>query len=393
MKRKLPVTIIIIFILSIIIWLLCHKSEDNQIINEINNIQENNIKTDDKIPVELIDNGLFTEYYNLAYEEIKDLSLDEKIGQIFLVRYPQKNALEVTKNYNLGGYIFFEKDFIGKTKEQTIKMISEVQEASKIPMIIAVDEEGGTVVRISNNRNLTESKFKSPRELYLEGGFEAIEKDTIDKSKLLYELGINLNLAPVVDIATSSKDYMYNRTLGENTYLTATYGKTVIKASKGTGVSYCLKHFPGYGNNADTHKLTSKDTRTYESIVNNDLIPFKEGIKEGAEAVLISHNIVTSVDEDNPASLSKDVHKILRDDLRFTGVIITDDLAMAAANVQDATMKAVLAGNDFIIVSDYEKSINEVKNAINNGTISEDIIDKMAFKIIAWKYYKGLIQD
>jgi len=390
MRKKLTISSIIILILFAIIWLYNHHViENNADDNELEDIS----KYDDKIPENLRDNGIFTQFYNLAYEKLNNMSLDEKIGQIFLVRYPQENAMRIIQDYSFGGFIFFEKDFEGKTKDQVVEMISSVQDISKVPLITAVDEEGGTVVRISNNENLSENKFKSPRELYLRGGFDLIKQDTIDKSKLLYELGINLNLAPVVDIASSSKDYMYKRSLGEDYNLTSIYGKTVINSSKGTGVSYCLKHFPGYGNNLDTHKITSKDTRTYDSIVNNDLIPFKEGIKEGAEAVLISHNIVTSIDEENPASLSKKVHEILRGDLNFTGVIITDDLAMDAANVPDATIKAVLAGNDLIIVTDYEKSITEIKNAINNGQISIETIDQMSFRVLAWKYYKGLIQE
>lgn len=125
--------------------------------------------------------------------------------------------------------------------------------------------------------------------------------------------------------------------------------------------------------------------------MNNDCMPFKVGIEVGAEAVLISHNIVTSIDSENPATLSNGVHKILREDLEFTGVIITDDLAMEASKIPNATEKAILAGNDFIIVTDYENSINEVKTAINEGRIDTSTIDKMTFKILAWKYYKGLI--
>lgn len=399
MKKKLFWIIIIFLILLSIGLIYSYVNRENiflvndempYINNEVHSTNNNIQRTDDKIPEEWRDNGIFTKYYNNAYEKLESMSLDEKLGQIFLVRYGQ-NAINNVQNYKFGGYIFFEKDFKGKTKQQTIDMINEVQVASKIPLIIAVDEEGGTVVRISNNRNLTSSKFRSPRELYLEGEFDAIRQDTVEKSRILNELGINLNLAPVVDVSTNKTDYMYKRTLGEDVTLTSMFGKTVINASKGTGVSYCLKHFPGYGNNVDTHKSSSKDTRTYESIVNNDMVPFKEGINEGAEAVLVSHNVVSSIDDKNPASLSEKIHKILRDDLNFTGVIITDDLAMEGAKIPNATINAVLAGNDLIIVSDYEKSIKEVKDAIENGQISEETINKMAFKLLAWKYYKGLI--
>ena len=205
-------------------------------------------------------------------------------------------------------------------------------------------------------------------------------------------LGINLNLAPVVDISTNSSDYMYKRTLGQNAELTATYAKTVIKASKGNKVSYTLKHFPGYGNNTDTHTGSSTDTRTYHDIYSNDLVPFRSGIEEGAEAVLISHNIVTSIDSKNPASLSPAIHDLLRKDLNFTGIVITDDLAMAAIpKNQNAVLKAIQAGNDLIITNDYQNDIQSVKQALEDETLQEKLIDYLAFRILAWKYYKGLL--
>jgi len=163
-------------------------------------------------------------------------------------------------------------------------MINELQEAAKIPILTAVDEEGGTVVRISSNPNLVSERFASPRELYLSGGLDEIRKDTIEKSNLLSKLGINLNLAPVIDVSTDPNDYMYKRTIGENTQITSRYAKTVIEASKLNNVSYTLKHFPGYGNNDDTHNSSVTDTRTYDDILNNDLPPFEAGINAGAEA-------------------------------------------------------------------------------------------------------------
>ena len=344
------------------------------------------------IPNDFNDDGIFSTYYVLAYNKLKELSLDEKIGQLLLVRYPDNGAIKDLKKYKFSGFVFFEKDFKDKTKSQVISMINELQNNSKIPLLTAVDEEGGSVVRVSSNPNLAISKFKSPQELYTEGGFNLIKSDTINKSALLKSLGLNINLAPVVDVSTNPSDYMYARTLGENTTLTSTYAKTVIEASKGTGVSYTLKHFPGYGNNADTHTGSSTDTRTYDDIMNNDIPPFEAGIEAGAEAVLVSHNIVNSIDSDNPASLSASVHNLLRNELGFTGIIITDDLAMGATlSISNATVKAILAGNDLIITTDYEESFNEIKTVLSNGTISENQIDKLAFRVLAWKYYKGLM--
>lgn len=348
--------------------------------------------TDDKnIPEAWNDNGIFSEFYEMAYKKLKTMSLNEKIGQIFLVRVPEKNQISDLEKYQFGGYLLFKRDFDNKTKKEVEDMTDSFQKTSKIPLLIATDEEGGKVSRISGNTNLVSTPFKSPSELYKEGGMELIKKDTINKNEILEELGINVNLAPVVDVSTDPNSYMYERTIKENTEITSDYAKTVIEASLGSKVSYTLKHFPGYGDNADTHQTSATDNRTYSKIMEDDIPPFRAGIKKGAEAVLVSHTIVPAMDTDNPSSLSPSTHNVLRNELGFTGIIITDDLAMGAVNTSNAVTKAIKAGNDLLIVTDYEESIKEVQDAINDGTLSESLVDKMAFRIIAWKYYKGLM--
>lgn len=348
---------------------------------------------DNNIPEAWNDKGIFSDFYEMAYTKMKTLTLDEKIGQIFLVRVPEKNKISDLEKYKFGGYLLFQRDFDNKTKKEVTDMVDSFQNASKIPLIVATDEEGGKVSRISNNTNLVQTPFKSPSELYKEGGLEAIKKDTINKSEVLEDLGINVNLAPVVDVATDPDSYMYERTIKEDTKTTSDYAKTVIEASKGSKVSYTLKHFPGYGDNADTHKTSATDNRTYSKIMEDDIPPFRAGIKAGAEAVLVSHTIVPAMDKDNPSSLSASTHNVLRNELGFTGIVITDDLAMGAVNVDNAVTKAIKAGNDLLIVTDYEDSIKKVKNAIEDGTLSEEIVDKMAFRVLAWKYYKGLMYE
>ena len=344
--------------------------------------------------LELDSEDIFSLYYKMAGIKTKEMTLDEKIGQLLIGRYNDDNAINDTIKYGLGGFVFYEEDFIGKTKKDVIDMIDTLQNKSKIPLLTAVDEEGGSVVRISSNPNLVSERFKSPRELYLSGGMDLVKNDTINKSKILFDLGINLNLAPVVDVSTDINDYIYKRSIGEGTNITSLYAKTVINASKGLGVSYTLKHFPGYGNNDDTHKGIVIDNRSYDDIMEYDIPPFEEGINNGAEAVLISHNIVKSIDPDNPASLSNDVHNLLRGGLGFSGIAITDDLSMEAlVNIENVNTKAILSGNNLIISTDYVDSFNEIKNSVMNGVISEELIDRTVTRVLAWKYYKGLMKD
>lgn len=383
MKNKIiMICFAIIAIILIVIGIIRITSKKESKLGNSHDIEEGEEKN-------IVD--VFKDYRMQAKENLETLTLEEKIGQIFLVRYPETNGAEILEKYKFGGYLLFERDFKNKTEEEIKNEIVNLQSLANIPLLIAADEEGGKVVRASSNVNLRGEKFKSPRELYQIGGFQKIKEDVKEKSKFLYNLGINLNLAPVVDVTTNESDYIYARSLGEEAVLTSEYAKTVILASKEGSVSYTLKHFPGYGNNLDTHKGTSKDNKSYEEIKNTDLPPFEAGIQAGAEAVLISHNIVTSIDEENPASLSPKVIEVLRNELGFKGVIITDDLYMGAVSEDDeAVVKAVLAGNDLIIVTDYEKSIQDVKNAVGSGRITEERINIMVEQVLAWKYYKGM---
>ena len=376
---------------------------DGQIGNEISlnytgildkNNEIQNVLINDYTVVELkSDNRLFKDYYDLAQKKLDTMTLDEKIGQLLLVRYPDKDQIEQLKKYNFAGFVFFAKDFKNKDKNEVKQMINDLNNNSKIPLLTAVDEEGGDIIRISSNPKLVSKPFESPRKLYQEGGFDLIKEDTINKSKILYNLGLNLNLAPVVDIATNPDDYMYSRSIGLDEQQTAIFAQTVIEASKNTGVSYTLKHFPGYGENSDTHLDSSTDNRTLEEITAKDLIPFKSGINQGAEAILISHNIIPNI-ENTPASISPKINSLLKDDLQFTGVIITDNLDMGAvANIKDVIIKAIQAGNDLIITTDYENGIKNIKEALENQILTTEDINNHVKQILAWKYYKGLITD
>ncbi len=188
---------------------------------------------------------------------------------------------------------------------------------------------------------------------------------------------------------------MYDRSLGQDADITADFVERFTLVSQENGISVTLKHFPGYGNNLDTHTGVAVDDRNYETFAKNDLIPFQAGIDAGAHMVLVSHNIINCMDADHPASLSLTVHEILRNDLGFTGIIVTDNLEMDAISKYftdySPSVAAVLAGNDMLCVSDYTQTYNDILEAISNGTIDIDLVDHAATRIIAWKMSKGLL--
>lgn len=338
------------------------------------------------------DRAMFYEFEEEALKLMENMTIEEKIGQMFLARCPEDENLPLYLSMKPGGFIMFGRDFTGKTKEEVVNNINYYQENSDLPMIIGVDEEGGTVVRVSSNPNLSAERFKSPQELYNIGGFEEIIRDTKEKSNLLKSLGINLNLSPVADVSINPEDFIFDRSFGKEAKETAEYVKIVVETAKEYEISSTLKHFPGYGNNVDTHTGSAYDERPYEEFLRSDFIPFEAGIDAGAESILVSHNIVKSLNAENPASLSKNVIDILRNDMAFTGIIMTDDLSMGAVSeTASPEVMAVLAGNDMLIVSDLEKSYNELLSAVSQGGISEDRLNESVLRIIKWKYYLGLI--
>jgi beta-N-acetylhexosaminidase len=318
------------------------------------------------------------------------------VGQLFFVRCRKETALEDLKAYLPGGYLLFADDIRDHTTETLKTKIQSYQEASGIKLLIGVDEEGGSVVRVSKYPEFRAEPFQSPQSLYSEGGLALIADDTGEKAKLLKSLGINVNLAPVCDVSTDPAAYIYGRTLGKNAKETADYVHTVVETTNLEGIGCVLKHFPGYGGNPDTHTGIAVDDRSYETFVHSDFIPFRAGIEAGAGSVLVSHNIVSSMDEGLPASLSPAVHRILREELGFHGVIMTDDLIMEGirklSGDEESAVLAILAGNDLLISSDFGIQIPSVLSAVESGVITEERIEKSVMKILVWKLRLGIIQ-
>jgi len=323
------------------------------------------------------------------------MPLEHKVGQLFLARCPAENALEDVKQYHLGGYVLFARDFAGQTVSSLPEILSAWQLASPIPMLIAVDEEGGTVCRVSSNPAFRDTRFPSPRNLYAAGGMDAVLETEAEKAQLLGSLGINANLAPVCDIATNPASFIYSRSLGQSPEITGAFAAGTVEIMKQNQVGSVLKHFPGYGNNADTHTTIAVDNRSLEELEASDLVPFQMGIDAGCGAVMVSHTIVSAMDDQVPASLSPAVHGYLRETMGFSGVIVTDDLAMGAISgaygPEEAAVLAVLAGNDLLCCTEYALQYQAVLDAVENGRIPMAQLDAAVMRILRWKQSLGLL--
>ena len=326
---------------------------------------------------------------------LNDMSLEERVGQLFLARCDDNYALEHLEDYHLGGFVLFGRDFKDQTPDSFREKMASYQNTAKIPLLIAVDEEGGTVTRVSANKAFRDQKFRSPRSLYESAGMEAVLLCEKEKCLLLSDLGINVNLAPVCDITTDPNAFMYDRSLGQSPEITANFIRDTVREMESNKIGSCLKHFPGYGNNVDTHTGIAIDSRSLEALETRDLIPFSAGINAGADAILVSHTIVEALDPELPASLSPAIHDYLRYSTNFEGVIITDDLVMQAITdtygAGEAAVLAVLAGNDLLCASEYTVQYEAVLAAVLEGRIDIDTLNDAVRRVLQWKIDLGLL--
>ena len=331
---------------------------------------------------------------------IAGMSLEEKVGQLFFVRCPETGAAEDVETYHLGGLLLFGRDYKDAngdwlTEDDFTAALASYQDAAAIPLFIGSDEEGGTVTRASKNPNLFSEPLPSPQELYAAGGLDGLLERTLSYNQKLKAFGVNVNFAPVCDVSIDAGDFIYARSFGKDAQTTADYITRVVPVYEQAGVACILKHFPGYGNNADTHTGIAVDERPYETFETADFLPFSAGIAAGAPFVLVSHNIVNCMDDTLPASLSPKVHEVLRGTLGFDGLIVTDDLAMDAvksyAQNGSAAVLALLAGNDMIVTTDYREQIPQVIAAVERGELDEREIDAHVYRVLHEKQALGLI--
>ena len=324
-------------------------------------------------------------------DRLAAMTLEEKVGQLFWARVPSNHQIEDLQSYYLSGYILFGRDFEGRSLEDIKALTKAYQAAAKIPLLIGSDEEGGTVTRISS---ILETPFQSPMALYHQGGMEAVLSDTKQKSELLKSVGINAGLFPVADLARNHSAFIYDRTIGQDAQTTASYVQQIVEELKKSKVGSTLKHFPGYGDNGDSHTAIIQDNRSLDELRQADFLPFRAGIDAGAGSVLVSHNILSKIDT-VPSSISPKITDLLRKELHFKGVIMTDDLDMAGlanfVSQEEAAFQVIVAGNDLILGSSYQTQIPYLLKKISSGELTEERIDESVRRILTWKYDLGLL--
>lgn len=337
--------------------------------------------------------------------ELKDLSIQEKIGQMLMIGMDtnymtERIKLMITK-YKIGGIILYRKNFnTYKDMLALIKQLKDLNKENKIPLWIAIDQEGGRVNRMPKEI----LNLPAANKIALKGGIEAVEKSAEIIGKLLKQSGYHINFAPVLDIKRFKDSHAIgDRCYGKTKEEVAEYGIAFMKKLQEQGILSVVKHFPGHGaTKKDSHYFLPMIKERIEYLENEDMYPFQQAIKNGAEAILIGHLLLRNVTGIFPASLSKKfITKYLRKKYRYNGLIITDDLKMRAIRLwygaEFAIRKAFEVGNDVIVFrfsqEEERKAIDTVMKQVKAGNLKEARINRSVRRIIRMKEKYGLFEE
>ncbi|MBR4672611.1 MAG: beta-N-acetylhexosaminidase [Bacilli bacterium] len=330
-------------------------------------------------------------------EQLNKMTLDEKIGQMMIVFY-HSTSMDNTLKKSLeevqpGGFILFADNITNY--ENTLKFIKDVKSTAKIPMFMSIDEEGGNVQRLYYLKEDDITYIPYMQEVGNKNDLELTKNVGKVLAEELRVFGINMDFAPVIDVYSNPNNTVIGkRAFGSDKELVAKHGMALANGLEENGVIPVYKHFPGHGNTAvDSHFALPVVDKTKEELLDLDLYPFKEVIKNGAKIIMIGHLAVPSITGDNtPASLSKKlITNFLKEELGYNGLVITDALNMGALtnyySSDEICAKAVEAGVDILLMpTASRKCLASVKSAIAKGDIDEERIDESVRKILKLKY-------
>lgn len=330
-------------------------------------------------------------------EQIKKMSLDEKIGQMLVVGIDgydlNVNTKSLIEKSKVGGFILFSSNV--KDTNQLLNLLNSLKKGNlknNIPLFLSVDEEGGRVSRMPKEfkkipTNKAIGKINDGNLSYKIGSTIASE---------IGSFGFNMDFAPVLDVNSNPNNPVIgDRSFGSKVNIVSSLGTQTMKGIQSKNIISVVKHFPGHGDTSvDSHLGLPTVNNDLERLNKFELIPFVEAIKNNADVVMIAHILLPKIDSQNPSSMSKRIiTDILRKELNFQGVIFTDDMTMGAIvknyKISEAAVKSVKAGTDIVLVCHgYENVVtvtNALKNAVLNGDISKQRVDESVYRILSLK--------
>lgn len=379
MRKQKIIGIVIIIIIVLAILGINNRNifnDNEQVIQDKQQIKQENLTIDEKVD-----------------KIVASMSKTEKIGQMVMIGIQgtkvDDDSLYMLNQYHMGGVILFDRNM--ESPEQVKQLTSDLQAQSneKVPLFIGIDEEGGDVVRMAEKLTPPPSQ----KEIGATGDIEQAKTWAIKTAKSLKDMGINVNFAPVADVGSNDK-----RSYSTDANTVIDFVRAATKGYQQENIIYSLKHFPGIGKGkVDSHVDSSSIDVTKEILMAEDILPFKTIIDENDPNdyfILVSHLKYPALDEEYPASLSSKIMiDLLRNELGYKGIIITDDMEMGAvANHNDFRsigVNAVKAGADIVLVCHEYEHQQEVYlgllDAVNNGEISQERIDESIKRIIKVK--------
>lgn len=376
------------FLLLFLVFLLtgCGYKKDNEINNSITNDEKENINGTDEI---------MREEKEPIDDKINSMTLDEKIGQMIITGFNGSEYNDdmdrLINEYKVGGVILFARNI--EDSNQMIDLTRALQENNNnLPLFISIDEEGGRVSRLPDDVE----KFPSAFTIGLINDQQIAYENGKEIGYTLKRLGINLDYAPVLDIYSNENNTVIgDRAFSTEESIVSTMGIATMEGIEDSDIIPVVKHFPGHGDTeVDSHYGLPIVYKTLEELRNFEFIPFVKAIESGCDVIMVSHIILNEVDSINPASLSKIViSDLLRKDMGFDKVVITDDMSMGAItsimSIEEACIKSIEAGCDILLLGnayeEIEQVINSIKLKLYNGEISEEQINKSVKRILELK--------
>ena len=347
---------------------------------------------------------------------IKKMSLREKVGQMFFVRpealdttihwteyqdlpdyklqQVNKTMRDVSKDYPVGGMILYAHNIVDEA--QLGEFIAEIRTLNGSPLL-AIDEEGGRIARIANNENFDVPKYESMAAIAESGDPNEAYKAAFTIGSYVKEYGFDIDYAPVADVNTNPENIVIGpRAFSDDPETAAEFVVSYLNGLDSAGVIGTLKHFPGHGDvKTDTHSGYAETNKTWEEMLECEMIPFKAGIEAGAQMIMTAHIAAPKVTGDDlPATLSSVIlQDKLRGELGFKGIIVTDAMDMGAITTQfgnaEAAIKSIQAGVDVVLCSkDFTQVFDAVVNAVEKGDIKETRIDESVKRILELKAKK-----
>ncbi|WP_019849675.1 beta-N-acetylhexosaminidase [Desulfitobacterium sp. PCE1] len=330
-------------------------------------------------------------------ERIQAMTLEEKVGQLVMVGVDgyeiNANAQQLIQNYHVGGFVLLKKNV--NDTQQMLKLLNALKDTNgvnKIPLFLALDEEGGRVSRMPSEFKKMPSSLRVGAQN--NGALGKRMGEILGRE--VKEFGMNVNFAPVLDIFSNPKNTVIgDRAFGNTPELVSKVGIQAMGGIQDQGIISVVKHFPGHGDTSvDSHVGLPRVDYDLERLRNFELVPFAEAIANDVDAIMLAHILLPKIDPDYPASFSEAlISDILRKEMSYDGVVITDDMTMGAIvenySIGEAAVKSILAGSDIVLVChDFAKEeavLKEILHAAETGKIPSDRIDESVYRVLKLK--------